>query len=174
MPHRTCLRTLCFLCLLQLCTLILPAQTTCIPVYIKEYLGKGHTEPYDIKYLADGTSLVAGRGTISPSGDYDGFVSKISSNGTIIWSYLIGGSADDRFTGICPLSDGTFILYGTTTSNGNPSGKTFIVHINTAGSVINSYQVMSAGTSSDRPKKIIQFSDGELIGTINLNDSTTA
>ena len=129
-------------------------------------------EPYTMKALGDGSFLIAGRGTASGTGPYDGMVMHVTATGTIIWSFLIGGAADDAFTGIAPLNDGSFMLSGSTASYGHPESKGWLVLLNNNGNLIWSRQIGSAHMGTDRVKAITQYSDNDIIGTFNEDDST--
>ncbi|HEV2483720.1 MAG TPA: gliding motility-associated C-terminal domain-containing protein [Puia sp.] len=152
------------------------AQVVCTPVYINEYKGSdgGPLQPHAVKGLPDGTYLVAGRAALSSSTTYDGFVSKYAADGTQLWSYFIGGAANDDITGITPLNDGSFLLYGVTGSFGYAGGKGWLVHIDGNGKVLWSWQLGASTTGTDRIKAIQQYPDGDLVGTLNVNDSSTA
>lgn len=150
------------------------AQIVCTPVYLNEYLGTSNTplQPHALKSLPDGTTLVVGRAAQPGSSTYDGWISKWATDGTPVWSYYVGGAGDDDLTGITPLSDGSFLCYGTTASFGYPAGKGWLVHIDGNGAVLWSCQLGSSGNSTDRIKAIQQYPDGDLIGTLNMNDSS--
>ena len=163
-----------FLGLILFCCKRPEAQVTCVPVYVNEYSSSGQLEPYTLKPLPDGTFLIAGRGTANGTGPYDGMVMQVSSTGTILWSYLIGGSGDDAFTGIAPLSDGSFVLSGSTASYGHPESKGWLVHISATGTMIWSRQIGSLHTGTDRIKAIQQYSDNDIIATFNEDDSSSS
>src|ERR1700750_1283544 len=138
------------LTMLVVCCALKPlAQTTCVPVYVNKYASTGHMEPYTTKALADSSCLIAGRGTTNGTGPYDGMVMHVSATGTIIWSYLIGGTKNDEFTGIAVLADSSFILSGSTASYGHPESKGWLVHINYNGNLIWSRQIGSTHTGTD-------------------------
>src|ERR1041385_6282722 len=87
------------------------AQVSCVPIYMKEYKGAGDIMPNAIKSLADGTFIIAGKGTLNTTSTYDGMVERVSSTGVVIWSLLIGGAGQDEFNGITLLNDGSILLY---------------------------------------------------------------
>jgi gliding motility-associated-like protein len=174
MPRKLCLSFISLFLLFSIAAIRTMGQINCVPVFVKEYSATGQVEPGAIKSLADGSQIIVGRGTATPTSDYDGMVTKVASDGTFLWSYLIGGSSDDVFTGITPLSDGSFLLFGNTSSFGHPEGKAWLVHITSAGAVIWSKQLGSAVIGIDRMKAVQQFTDGDIIGTLNVNDSTSS
>jgi len=150
------------------------AQVTCIPVFVNEYKGTGSIQVHAVKSLPDGTFLVAGRGIRGTAATYDGYISKHNADGTPIWEFLIGGTDDDNFTGITLLSDGGALLYGSTKSFGHPEEKAWLVRIDAAGAVLWSGQGGSAPTGANRLKYIMLSPDGDIVGTLNINDSSAA
>jgi gliding motility-associated-like protein len=154
----------------------LNGQVVCTPVYINEYkgVGGGPVQPHAVKALADGTMLVAGRASTNGAATYDGFVSRHAADGTPMWSVFLGGTGNDDLTGITQLNDGTFMLYGSTASFGHPEGKGWLVRIDGTGAVLWSGQLGSTITSTDRIKAIQQYADGDIVGTLNTNDSSAA
>lgn len=168
----------CFVLLLTLSALAIPAaaQVVCTPVFINEYLGTANTplQPHALKPLPDGTTLVVGRAAQPGSTTYDGWISKWAGDGTPVWSFFVGGTGNDDLTGITPLNDGSFLCFGTTTSFGHPEGKGWLIRIDGNGAILWSCQLGSSSVSTDRIKAIQQYSDGDLLGTLNMNDSSAA
>lgn len=50
-------------------------------------------------------------------GGKDGWVLKLDATGNLVWSMVLGGSADDQFWKVIRTSDGGFLLGGSSTSN---------------------------------------------------------
>lgn len=50
-------------------------------------------------------------------GGVDGWVLKLDSAGNLVWTMILGGSADDQFWKVIRTSDGGFLLGGSSTSN---------------------------------------------------------
>jgi gliding motility-associated-like protein len=152
------------------------AQVSCTAVFVNEYRGTGGgpLQPHAVKALPDGTLLVAGRASLVTSSTYDGFISKHAADGTPIWTFFVGGAGNDDLTGITPLTDGSFMLYGTTSSFGYPGGKGWLVHIDPNGTVLWSGQLGATGTGTDRIKTVQQYTDGDIVGSFNANDSSAA
>jgi gliding motility-associated-like protein len=151
-------------------------QVSCTPVFINEFRGVGGSpvEVHAVKALADGSTLVAGRAAATGASTFDGYIARHNADGTSQWSFFVGGVADDELNGIAPLSDGSFLLYGTTSSYGHPEGKGWLVRIDLTGTVLWSGQIGASGISTDRVKALQQYSDGDIIGTLNVNDSSAA
>jgi hypothetical protein len=76
-----------------------------------------------IQQTSDGGFIVTG-GKVSNDGDvlvnhgdYDAWVVKLNSSGNIEWQKCLGGTNDDRANSIKQISDGGFIVAGSTESN---------------------------------------------------------
>jgi len=154
----------------------LAAQVTCTPVFVDEYRGAGGSpiEAHALKALADGSTLVVGQAAASGAPTYDGYISRHNADGTAQWSFFIGGAGNDDLSGITALSDGSFLLFGTTSSFGHPEGKGWLIRINGTGAVLWSAQIGASTASTDRLKAVQQSSDGDIIGTLNVNDSSAS
>ncbi len=95
----------------------------------KMFGGSGRDLLNDLIAAKDGNFVLAGS-TRSNNGDitdrgriinnnlskYDGLTMKISPNLDFIWEKTVGGSSDDESNGVAELSDGTYIVVGTTQS----------------------------------------------------------
>lgn len=146
-------------------------QVICDSVFMKEYTSGGQIEPFATKNLTNNEILVAGRATLTPGGSYKAMAVKLSPSGKPMWSITVNGNTDDRFTGIVLLSDGNYLFYGNTSVFGNAS-KVLLVCISSNGTLIWSRQLGNTSTATNRIKSIMQFTDGDIIGSFNSNDST--
>ena len=158
-------------CLL-VCFYSAQAQTVCDPTFFKSFSGNGNVEPYVTKQLLNGEILVAGRVSPANSSSYKAMAVKFSATGTVLWSTETGGAVNERFTGAIELADNSYLLYGVTQSFGYTQGKILLTRINNAGTIIWSRQLGTASPGKEQIKSLLQFSDGDLIGTFNINDST--
>lgn len=149
------------------------AQIVCDTTFFKEYFGNGHVEPFATKNSSNNEILIAGSATESNGSIYKAMAVKLSASGSVLWSVLVGGSIEDRFTGIEELSDNSYLFYGTTKSFGNPNGKILLVHISNTGTVLSSRQFGTSSPATERLYELKQFTDGDLIGIYNINDSTS-
>jgi len=73
-------------------------------------------------------------------GDYDGFLAKYNSSGSLLWSTYYGGDQYDALAALKLDSDGDVYILGNTTSTngistfgGSPSGVAFLAKFNSAG-----------------------------------------
>ncbi|WP_051364359.1 T9SS type A sorting domain-containing protein [Flavobacterium limnosediminis] len=85
--------------------------------------GTGNERASSIQTASDGGYIVAGHtnsndGNVSGNhGDFDAWVVKLDSNGTIRWQKCFGGSAADYASSIQVTTDGGYIFAGETYSN---------------------------------------------------------
>lgn len=132
--------------------------------------GSDEDTPTSVVQTTDGGYVVAGF-TASTDGDvtgnhgeYDYWVVKLNSTGTILWQKTYGGTNNDMAYSIAPTSDSGFIVAGLTTSydgdinDNNGGGDVWIVKINSSG--VLQWQKTLGGTSSDQAKSISQTADG--------------
>ncbi len=154
---------------------ILPAksQTICDSVFQKEFTINGNLEPYATKQLSNGEILVTGRSALPAGSLNKAMAVKLSESGNIIWSFQTGGTVHDRFTGAVELNDNSYLLYGITGSFGYTQGKILLVRVSNTGSVIWSRQLGTAGPVKEQLNGLLQFPDGDIVGTFNIDDSTS-
>ena len=135
-----------------------------------------------IQQTSDGGFIVAGY-TLSNDGDvsgnhgnYDYWVVKLNSTGTILWQKCLGGSNVDEAYSIQQTIDGGFIVAGYAESNdGNVSGNHgggdyWVVKLNSSGDI--EWQKCLGGTYEDYAYSIQQTSDSAFIvaGKTKSND----
>lgn len=132
--------------------------------------GSDEDTPSSVVQTTDGGYAVAGF-TASTDGDvtgnhgeYDYWVVRLNSTGTILWQKTYGGTNNDMAYSIAPTSDSGFIVAGLTTSydgdinDNNGGGDVWIVKINSSG--VLQWQKTLGGTASDQAKSISQTADG--------------
>ena len=127
------------------------------------------------------TTFTVGGETLTSVGGTDGMVIKYSSNGTVVWARVVGGTGADRFTGVT-ATDGGFVAVGyfasatitigsdTLTRAGTSSNDAMIVKYNTDGTVAWARGV--GGTSEDRFQGVTA-TDGGYIAVGYFNDTFT-
>jgi uncharacterized delta-60 repeat protein len=144
---------------------------------------------YDIAYSlttgSDGAIYVAGytRGNLDGqvnSGGVDAFVTKYNTDGTKVWTKLLGTSGTDNAYSLTTGSDGAIYVAGLTTGNldgqtNSGSNDAFVTKYNTdgtkawtklLGSSVNDY-AQSLTTGSDGAIYVAGYTDGNLDGQVN-------
>src|SRR6476659_6468485 len=105
------------------------AQTSWAIQWQKTLGGSGSDGAYSVKLTSDGGYIIAGVSYSSDGdvtgnhGDYDYWIVKLNSNGTIQWQKSMGGSGYDQASSIVQTTDGGYIIAGYSESNdGDVSG----------------------------------------------------
>jgi hypothetical protein len=80
--------------------------------------GTSNDEAYCIRQTSDGGYILAGRTKSFGAGEYDVYLVKARSDGTMIWSNTFGGSSRDQAFGVAQTFDGGYIVGGYTMSFG--------------------------------------------------------
>jgi hypothetical protein len=106
-------------------------------------------------FLVAGTSLSYGAG----GGDI--MVIKINATGDIIWSKTYGGNLYDGMNSIQRLSDGNFIISGSTQSFGNGSSDAYLLKINENGDLL--WSKTYGGADLENAYSSIEMNNGEII-----------
>ena len=135
--------------------------------------------PDAIKIDQEGYLIVAGQsyGSIDDytlnNGLGDGYISKSSPDGEIIWQKFIGTEYDERITGIAVDKDGNIYISGVTNGSlfdNNKGGKDiFIAKLNTHGETEWGIQ---AGSSGDDRTWDITLKDESLLGITGYTNGT--
>jgi hypothetical protein len=150
----------------------------------KSFGGRGGDEAHSIQQTTDGGFIVAGwsrstDGDVSGNhGDYDYWVLKLASSGTIQWQKSLGGSgtAGPWRVLIQQTTDGGYIVVGYTTStDGDVSGNhgggdCWVVKLSASGEI--QWQKALGGSGQDVGASIQQTTDGGYIvaGASSSND----
>ncbi len=107
---------------------------------------------------ADGGYAVTGRTSSYAVGGWDMFLAKYDSSGTLSWSKVWGGAANDFGFSLVQTADGGYAVSGQTTSYGAGSEDVFIVKYDSSGTL--SWNKTWGGTSPDYGRSVAQTSDG--------------
>ena len=148
-------------------------------LWAKSFGGDGFDLPSDIHIDQNGHILMTGlfegntsfeSTVISSAGNYDGFLAKFDSEGTLIWIKPFGGA--DYDTGVSLVSDNstnifitgnfsgtaTFDAVSKTSQNGQDI---FLAKFNDSGNI--QWIVAAGGNDTDRSKKVLLTSENKLL-----------
>lgn len=95
------------------------------------------------------------------AGNYDAWLMKVDSNGSIIWQKAFGGTGDDFASSIEQTQDGGYIVAGHANSFGAVDNDLWIVKLNEGGDI--TWQKRYGGSSDDIAKSVRQTPDGGYI-----------
>ena len=98
-------------------------------VWQKTYGDSGDDYPNSIQQGSDGGYIVAGYTNSFGAGNYDAWVLKLNTDGSVAWQKTYGGSGDDRANSIQQTSDGGYIVAGYS------AGVDWVLKLNVDGSV---------------------------------------
>jgi len=142
----------------------------------------GSTRSFAVSTSVDGSIYITGEtfGNLDSqtnSGGYDTFIAKFSSNGSKLWTKLIGGKSNDHATAVSTSSDGSVYISGYTSSSFDGqtnSGSTdaFITKLSSGGSKLWTKLIGGEGnessfgvnTSNDGSIYIVGYKDGNIAG----------
>ncbi len=106
----------------------------------------------------DGGYIIVSESKSFGAGNYDIWVLKLNSDGTVNWQKTYGGSNDDLPQSIQQTTDGGYIMVGETKSFGAGNKDMWILKLNTDGTV--NWQKTYGGTLEDEAESVWQTSDG--------------
>jgi uncharacterized delta-60 repeat protein len=113
---------------------------------------------YSITQTSDGGYAIAGQTESYGAGDWDAFIAKFTSDGTLSWSKTWGGTNTDSAQSITQTSDGGYIISGTTYSYTAGNNDAFIAKFTSGGAL--SWSKTWGGTGADGAFSVVQTSDG--------------
>ncbi len=125
-------------------------------------LGKGDWGA-SIALTSDGGYVVAGSTSSFGAGYIDGWVFRLDSAGNILWQKTYGGTRNDFFAAIAPLSDGGFALAGTTNSFGAGGQNYWVVRLDGEGNLL--WNQTYGGLYGDTAQSIAATPDGGYVVT---------
>jgi hypothetical protein len=117
----------------------------------------------DGKYLAAGIVKSTDGDITGSYGNWDGWLVKITQEGTIEWQKCFGGSNDDSFSDVINTSDGGYVITGTTSLGSCDvcNRDAWIIKLNPEGNI--EWQKYFGGNWHDSGASIMQTSDGGYI-----------
>lgn len=127
-------------------------------IWSKTYGGATDDGALSIKQNSDGGFITAGYTNSFGAGDYDVFVVRLSSDGSIVWGKTYGGPQFDATNNITRTSDGGFALAGRSSSFGTGNGDMYLLRLTSDGSV--SWSKTLGGSNVDVAFSIVQASNG--------------
>lgn len=150
------------------------AQITCTPVFQKFYGGdpNANEEATAVTYCKGGGMIVCGQTTSYSAGQYDAFLLKLSDNGTPEWTRVIGSAGNDKLVKVRQTQDGGFIALGETSSFANSKGESWVVKTDAAGTVQWNKRYSCSSQGSEKPKDLIQMTDGNFCIAVNINEGS--
>lgn len=120
--------------------------------------GTGEDYGESVIQTSDGGYAIGGETNSFGAGDYEMYIVKLDSSGSIQWSETIGETGYDYALWIIQTTDGGYALFGSTDSFGEGGEDYFIVKLSSSGALQWSRTIW--GTGGDYGFCIIQTTDG--------------
>jgi hypothetical protein len=116
---------------------------------------------YSVIQTTDGGFAMAGGFTPTGTGNYDMYIVKLNSSGSIQWTRTVGGTGDENANSIIQTSDGGFVAAGNTNSYGTGNYDMYIVKLNSSGTL--QWSKTYGGSSVENAYSIIKSSGGGFV-----------
>lgn len=122
------------------------------------YGGTGRDEAHSVIQTSDGGYAVVGYTFSFGAGNYDFWLIKTDSNGTMQWNKTFGGPATDIAYSLVETSDGDLVLAGQTISVGAESSDFWIIKTDMFGNL--QWSQTFGGSSTEEAYSVIETNDG--------------
>jgi hypothetical protein len=127
-------------------------------LWTRTYGGSSDDKGHSVQQTTDEGFILAGEAKSFGAGNYDMYLIKINSAGTILWNRTYGGSSEDRCYAVQQTADGGFILAGETNSFGAGGYDYFLVKTDSIGNLI--WNRTYGGIYDDHGISVQQTTDG--------------
>ncbi|MFC1990218.1 trypsin-like peptidase domain-containing protein [Chloroflexota bacterium] len=128
----------------------------------KTFSGTGDDRGHAVQQTSDGGYIIAGFTTVYAR-NYDAYLVKTDSYGTMLWSKAFGGSgmSIDSAHSVQQTTDGGYIIAGTTEPSGLNSNDVYLVKTDSSGNM--TWSKTYGGTDREAGSSVQQTSDGGYI-----------
>ena len=123
----------------------------------KTYGGSGDDNISSMEQTTDGGYIIGVASNSFWTDDYDFWVLKLDSNGSVLWQKTYGGEEDDYLHSVHQTTDGGYIVGGWTKSFGAGDYDFWILKLDSNGNVL--WQKTYGGSQLDRVTSLKQTSD---------------
>ncbi len=126
--------------------------------WIKLFGGAGIDHAVSVQQLTDGGYVLAGSSNSFGSGDFDVFIVRTDSSGTVMWTKVCGGLSDDFSYSVRQTSDLGFIIAGKTSSFGAGGTDVYAIKLDASGVLV--WSRAYGGVADDAGNASSQAKDG--------------
>jgi prepilin-type N-terminal cleavage/methylation domain-containing protein/uncharacterized delta-60 repeat protein len=124
----------------------------------KTWGGSGDDFAYSVAQTADGGYAVTGNTTSYGSGSLDLTLVKYSSAGALSWNKVLGGSGSESGKSLLQISDGSYVISGSTSSFGAGNSDALMSKFDEGGNL--TWSKTWGGTNPDSANSIVRGDDG--------------
>lgn len=140
-------------------------------IWTKEYGGSGDEEVYTITKTLDSQYVLVGyTATGTATSTRDGWVFKVDSAGTVLWSKKAGGSSQDEIRNLHQTSDSGYLLAGYSSSYGLGGLDIWVLKIDKTGTSV--WNKVKGKGSDDFGIEVKETLDGKYIVAFNSINHT--
>ena len=129
--------------------------------WTKTYGGTNTDSGFSVQQTDDDGYIIAGFTDSFGEGSYDAYIIKTNAVGDEVWTKTYGGAQYDKAYSIQAISDGTYIVSGTTRSFEDPNGDIYILKLDSSGDTI--WTATHGTPGDDRGWSVQQTSDDNYI-----------
>lgn len=126
-------------------------------LWTKTFGGLNDDYGYSVDQTTDSGYIVAGFMEIT-SGNWNGYLVKTNSSGSLLWSKIFGGTGFDIATAVLQTSDGGYIVSGGFSVGGVPAN---LIKFNPSGNILWTRELIGSGGAND----VKQTTDGGYVVT---------
>jgi hypothetical protein len=126
--------------------------------WAKTFGGAGYDYASSIIQSSDGSYIVVGSTNSFGAGSYDILILKLAPSGNLVWAKVVGGASYDRGYSVIQVTDGGYVLTGSTNSFGAGSYDILLLKLDPSGNLV--WAKALGGPTYDEGYSVIQTSDG--------------
>jgi len=127
----------------------------------KTYGGPQDDDIQSVEQTSDGGYILAGMTESSGVGGQDILVIKTDAMGDTTWANTVGGFQNERAWDVHQLTDGSYILVGSSSSWGVGSDDLYLIHLSSSGTL--DWSTVYGTSNSEAGYDVIELSDGSLV-----------
>ncbi len=116
---------------------------------------------YDLIRTFDGGYLMVGATNSFGFGSQDGYIVRFDVAGNLLWSAVVGGTADDWLRSAIELPDGTIMAVGTTFSFGSGNSDIYLLKLQSDGTIL--WSRTFGGSAAEQGFKILFSADSQIV-----------
>ncbi len=129
-------------------------------LWTKTIGGTNGDEGQSIIQADNGGYVIAGSTRSYGEGNHDVYIIKLDSNANLLWTKTVGGTGWDDGMSVVQTNDGGYAICGYSDSNSNSTSYSYVVKLDSSGSLQWTKHVGANGFNTDNSYSIFQTADG--------------